>query len=149
MFPPEVMMYMCRAILNKEEEECRKEATAKERLPEIFKGNPSEAEHFIYEFAAYFMAHNEESVLASPVAQVALTLSCIKGEDVDLWVDQQLQWLEVQDHQDPKVGEAFVEAFFKQFVPKGRWQTIARIEMKWPYIDEYIFDFEKTYVHSA
>ena len=55
MFPPDVLMYMCKAILNKEEEECRMEATAKEKLPEIFEENPSEAEHFIYQFAAYFM----------------------------------------------------------------------------------------------
>ena len=59
---------MCRAILNEEEEDLRMEAAAKEKLPEIFEGNPSEAEHFIYEFAAYFMAHNKEPVLASSVA---------------------------------------------------------------------------------
>ena len=68
MFPPEVLTYMHRAILNEEEEECRKEDVARKKLPEIFKGNPSEAEHFIYEFAAYFMAHDKEPVLASPVA---------------------------------------------------------------------------------
>ena len=148
MFSPEVLTYMCKAILNKEEEECRMEAMAKEKLPEIFKGNPSEAECFIYQFAAYFMAHDKELVLASPVTWVALTLSHIKGEEVDQWVDQQLQWLELQDHQDPKVENTFVEAFFEQFVPKGRWQSIARIEMQWPYIDKYISDFEKVHVHS-
>ena len=139
---------MCKTILEEEEEEWRKEIAAKEKLPEIFKGNPSKAENFIYEFAAYFMAHNDEPVLASPVAQVALTLSRVKGEEVDQWVDQQLQWLELQDQQDPRVRSTFVEAFFEQFVPKGRWQSIARIEMKWPYIDEYISNFERAYVHS-
>ena len=148
MFSPEVLIYMCKAILNKEEEEQRMEAAAKEKLLEIFKGNPSEAEHFIYQFAAYFMDHNEEPVLASPVARVALTLSQVKGEEVDQWVDQQLQWLEVQDQQGPKVGSIFVEAFFKQFVPKGRWQNATKIKMKWPYIDEYISDFKKAHVHS-
>ena len=135
-------------ILEEEEEEWRKEIAAKEKLPKIFKGNPSEAEDFIYEFAAYFMTHNNEPVLASPVARVALTLFRVKGEEVDQWVDQQLQWLELQDQQDPRVRSTFVEAFFGQFVPKGRWQSIARIEMKWPYIDEYISDFEKAHVHS-
>ena len=149
MFPPEVQVYMQRAILSEEEKEHRKETTAKGKLPETFKGDPFEAEHFIYEFTAYFMAHDKEPVLASPVAQVALTLLWIKGEEVNLWVDQQLQWLEMQDCQDPKVGETFIESFFKQFVPKGRWQTITRIEMKWPYIDEYISKFEKTHVHST
>ena len=113
MFPPEVLMYMCRAVLNEKEEEYWKEVTAKEKLPEIFEGNPSKAEHFIYEFTAYFMAYDNELVLVSPVAWVALTLSCIKGEEVDQWVDQQLQWLELQDQQDLRVGNAFVEAFFK------------------------------------
>ena len=105
-------MYMCRVLLKEEEAEQRKEATAKEKLLEIFKGNPSKAEHFIYEFAAYFMAHDEEPVLASPVARVVLTLSQVKGEEVGQWVDQQLQWLKLQDQQDPKVRSTFVEAFF-------------------------------------
>ena len=148
MFLPDVLMYMCKAILNEEEEGCKMEATAKEKLLKIFEGNPSEAEHFIYQFSAYFMAHNNELVLASPVARVALTLSCVKGEEVDQWVNQQLQWLKLQDWQDPRVESTFVEAFFKQFVPRGRWQSIARIEMKWPYIDEYIANFEEAHVHS-
>ena len=94
------------------------------------------------------MAHDEEMVLALPVTQVVLTLSHIKGEEVDQWVNQQLQWLELQDCQDPSIGSTFVEAFFKQFVPKGRWQSVARIEMKWPYIDKYISEFKKPHVHS-
>ena len=93
------------------------------------------------------LLHDDEPVLASPVARVALTLSQVKGEEVDQWVDQQLQWLKLQDWQDPKVGSTFVEAFFKQFVPKGRWQNVTRIEMKWPYIDEYISNFEKAHIH--
>ena len=79
---------------------------------------------------------------------MVLTLSHIKGKEVDQWVDQQLQWLELQDHQDLSIVSTFVEAFFEQFVPKGRWQNTAKIEMKWPYIDEYISDFKKVHVHS-
>ena len=80
MLSPDVLMYMWKAILKEEKEEQRMEAAAKEKLPEIFEGNPSEAEHFIYQFAAYFIAHDKEPVLASPVARVALTLSQVKGE---------------------------------------------------------------------
>ena len=148
MFSPDVLRYMCKTVLDEEEEEWRKEITAKEKLLEIFEGDPSKAENFIYEFAAYFMAHDDEPVLASPVARVALTLSRVKGEEVDQWVDQQLQWLELQDQQDPRVGSTFVEAFFEQFMPKGRWQNIAKIEMKWPYIDEYISDFKRAHIHN-
>ena len=148
MFSPDILMYMCKVILNEEEEEHKIEAAAKEKLLEIFEGNPSKAEHFIYQFTTYFMAHDDELVLASPVTRVALTLSWVKGEEVDQWVDQQLQWLELQDWQDLKVRSAFVEAFFEQFVPKGRWQNVAKIEIKWPYIDEYISDFKKAHVHN-
>ena len=148
MFSPDVLRYMCKTVLKEEEEEWRKEITAKEKLPGIFERNPSKAENFIYEFAAYFTAHDDEPVLASPVTKVVLTVSRVKGEEVDQSVDQQLQWLELQDWQDLRVGSTFVEAFFEQFVPKGRWQSIARIEMKWPYIDEYISNFEKVHVHN-
>ena len=139
---------MHKAVLKEEEEEQRRKIAAKEKLLKIFEGNPSKDEDFIYKFAAYFMAHNNEPVLASPVTRVVLTLSRVKGEEVDQWVDQQLQWLKLQDWQDPRVRSTFVEAFFKQFVPKGRWQNIARIEMKWPYIDEYISDFKKAHIHG-
>ena len=148
MFSPDILMYMCKTILEEEEEEQRMEMATKENLPEIFKGNPSKAENFIYEFAAYFMAHDNEPVLASTVVRVVLTLSRVIGEEVDQWVDQQLQWLKLQDRQDPRVRSAFVEAFFKQFVPKGRWQSVAWIEMKWPYIDEHISNFEETHIHG-
>ena len=148
MFSPDVLRYMHKTILEEEEEEWRKEITAKEKLLEIFEGNPSKAENLIYEFTAYFMAHDDEPVLASLVARVALTLSRVKGEEVDQWVDQQLQWLELQDWQDLRIGSTFIEAFFEQFVPKGRWQSVARVEMKWPYINEYISDFKKAYVHG-
>ena len=33
-------------------------------------------------------------------------------------------------------------------MPKGRWQSIARIEMKWPYINEYISDFKRAHIYS-
>src|SRR5580692_9210711 len=151
MFSPDVLRYM-RKALDKEEEQERRETTpmAPEeiKLPKIFGGDPTEAEQFIYQFAAYFMAHNDEPRLALPAARAALTLTCIRGEEVDQWVDRQLDWLELQDCNDPRVGEAFVQAFFEEFVPKNKWQSTVQVQMKWPFIDEYIFDFEKAYVHK-
>ena len=83
MFSPDILKYMCKMILEEEEEERRKEIATKEKLPGIFKGNPSKAEDFIYESATYFMAHDDKPVLASPVTRVALTLSRVKVEEVD------------------------------------------------------------------
>src|SRR5580692_1564784 len=94
------------------------------------------------------MAHNDEPRLASPAARAALTLTRIRGEEVDQWVDRQLDWLELQDRNDPQVGEAFVQAFFEEFVPKNKWQSTAQVQMRWPFIDEYISDFEKAYIHK-
>ena len=45
MFSPDILRYMCKTVLKEEEEEQRKEITAKETLPGIFEGNPSEAEN--------------------------------------------------------------------------------------------------------
>src|SRR5580692_9120554 len=94
------------------------------------------------------MAHDDEPRLASPAARAALTLTRIRGEEVDQWVDRQLDCLELQDRNDPRVGEAFVQAFFEEFVPKNKWQSTVQVQMKWPFIDEYIFDFEKAYIHK-
>jgi hypothetical protein len=151
MFLPDILRYMCKT-LDKEEEQEKHEATAmapKEiGLPKTFGGDLTEAEQFIYQFAAYFMAHDNELRLASPAARAVLTLTRIWGEEVDQWVDRQLDWLELQDCNNPQVGEAFVQAFFEEFMPKNKWQSTMRVQMKWPYIDEYIFDFEKAFIHK-
>jgi hypothetical protein len=94
------------------------------------------------------MAHDDEPRLASPAARAALTLTRIRGEEVDQWVDRQLDWLELQDRNDPRVGEAFIQAFFEEFVPKNKWQSTVQVQMKWPFIDEYISNFERAYVHK-
>src|SRR5580692_8744605 len=104
MFSPDVLRYMCKALDKEEEQERHKAApmALKEiELLKIFGGNPTEAEQFIYQFAAYFMAHDDEPRLASPAARAALTLTCIRGEEVDQWVDRQLDWLELQDRNNP------------------------------------------------
>src|SRR5580704_16812939 len=151
MFSPDVLKYMHK-VLDKEEEQERHEtapmAPEEIRLPKIFGGDPTEAEQFIYQFAAYFMAHDDEPRLASPAARAALTLTHIRGEEVDQWVDRQLDWLELQDRNNPQVGEAFVQAFFEEFMPKNKWQSTVQVQMKWPFIDEYISDFERAYVHK-
>jgi hypothetical protein len=98
MFSPDVLKYMHK-VLDKEEEQERCEAalmpSEEIRLPKIFRGDPTEAEQFIYQFAAYFMAHDDEPRLALPAARAALTLTRIRGEEVDQWVDRQLDWLEL------------------------------------------------------
>ena len=79
MLPPSVLQYMRQEVLREEAAEQQQEReraeAARVKLPEIFVGDTSKAEEFIYQCAAYFLAHDDEPRLASPAARVALTLT--------------------------------------------------------------------------
>jgi hypothetical protein len=55
-------------------------------LPRIFNGDRTRAEAFLTEFLGYLVLNNGVPGLESPIRQVALALTLIKGEKVDLWV---------------------------------------------------------------
>jgi hypothetical protein len=55
-------------------------------LPRIFNGDRTRAEAFLTEFLGYLVLNNGVLGLESPIRQVALALTLIKGEKVDLWV---------------------------------------------------------------
>ena len=86
MFSPEMLRYMHKTVLKEEEEQQRREIAAKEKLLEIFEGNPSEAENFIYEFAAYFMAHYDKcctglgAAVSVPCSSGLLCILCTRDQ---------------------------------------------------------------------
>jgi len=55
-------------------------------LPRIFDRDRTKAEAFLTEFLRYLMLNHGVPGLESPIRQVALALTLIKGEKVDLWV---------------------------------------------------------------
>jgi hypothetical protein len=59
-------------------------------LPRIFDGDRTKAEAFLTEFLRYLMLNHGVPGLESPIRQVALALTLIKGEKVDLWVQNMI-----------------------------------------------------------
>jgi hypothetical protein len=79
-------------------------------LPRIFDGDQTKAEAFLTGFLGYLMLNNGVSGFESPIQQVALALTLIKGEKVDLWVRNMitsLRRLHPVHHNVPRVWEQF------------------------------------------
>ena len=55
-------------------------------LPRIFNGDRTRADAFLTEFLGYLLLNQGVPGFESPIRQVALALTLIKGEKVDLWV---------------------------------------------------------------
>jgi hypothetical protein len=62
-------------------------------LPRIFNGDRIKANAFLTEFLGYLMLNHGVPGLESPIQQVMLALTLIKGEKVDLWVRNMLETL--------------------------------------------------------
>jgi hypothetical protein len=60
-------------------------------LPRIFDRDRTKADTFLTEFLRYLMLNHGVPGLESPIRQVALALTLIKGEKVDLWVRNMLK----------------------------------------------------------
>src|ERR1700746_3397663 len=80
---------------------------------------------------------------------VALALTLIQGPLVDIWKDEIGEWLDNLDPEDdvPELWEQFKEEFSDQFLDSQQAQKamnkLEDFRMKWPYIDQYITDFEQ------
>jgi hypothetical protein len=55
-------------------------------LPRIFEGDRDKADAFLTEYLGYLMLNQGVPGFESPIRQVAMALTLIKGEKVDLWV---------------------------------------------------------------
>jgi hypothetical protein len=85
----------------------------------------------------------------SPIQQVALALTLIKGEKVDLWVRNMitiLRRLHPVHHNVPAVWNHFEEEFKTKFMDSTRElrarTQLERLGFKYPNIDGYIAKFE-------
>jgi hypothetical protein len=88
-------------------------------LPRIFDGDRIRAEAFLTEFLGYLILNQGVTGFESPIRQVALALTLIKGEKVDLWVCNMidsLRRLHPVHHNIPWVWEEFEQAFKDKFV---------------------------------
>ena len=123
-------------------------------LPTIFEGDHSKAESFLWEFSTYLLVNYNVPALASFIKRIAITLTCIKGPEVNWWTQQQLEWLMTLQPVDDNntMYQQFIMNFHNRFMDSQKAQR-ARIElqtlkMNWPEIDEYICKFESI-AHKA
>ena len=117
-------------------------------LPTIFEGDCSKAESFLWEFSTYLLVNYDIPALTLFIKRVAITLTCIKGPEVNQWTQQQLEWLMTLQLADDNntTYQQFIANFCAHFMDSQKAQR-ARIElqtlkMTWPKIDEYISKFE-------
>ena len=123
-------------------------------LPMIFEGDHLKAESFLREFSTYLLVNYNVPALASFIKRIAIALMCIKGPEVNRWMQQQLEWLmTLQPAGDNNTTyQQFITNFHAHFMDSQKAQR-ARIELQmlkmiWPEIDEYISRF-KSITHEA
>ena len=118
-------------------------------LPRIFEGERDKADAFINELLGYLLLNADIPGFNSPIRQVALALTLIKGLRVDQWVCNMTIWLRSLDPiQDniPQVWDYFTKEFENQFTDSTKTQCsrqqLERLRFRFPEIDQYIADFE-------
>ena len=125
-------------------------------LPRIFDGDRTRAEAFLTEFLRYLILNQGVAGFKSPIQQVTLALTLIKGEKVNLWVCNMidsLRRLHPVYHNIPAVWEEFEQAFKDKFMDstcklRARNQ-LKQLKFKYPKINEYIANFEDLIVHTG
>ncbi len=66
-------------------------------LPRIFEGEREKADSFMNELLGYLLLNANVAGFESPIRQVALALTLIKGPHVDQWVQNMTTWLRSLD----------------------------------------------------
>ncbi len=118
-------------------------------LPQIFEGEREKADSFMNELLGYLLLNANVAGFESPIRQVALALTLIKGPRVDQWVQNMTTWLRGLDPVNdnvPRVWDYFTETFEQQFSDLTRTQRsrqqLEKLRFKFPDINQYIADFE-------
>ena len=87
-------------------------------LPMIFEGDCLKAESFLREFSTYLLVNYNVPALTSFIKRIAITLTCIKGPEVNWWTQQQLEWLMTLQPADDTHAtyQQFIANFCNQFM---------------------------------
>jgi hypothetical protein len=124
-------------------------------LPRIFDGDRTRAEAFLTEFLGYLVLNNGVPGLKSPIRQVVLALTLIKGEKVDLWVRNMIdaiRRLHPVHHNVPAVWIEFEQAFREKFVDSmGELHArnqLDKLKFKYPEINGHIAKFKDLIVKA-
>jgi hypothetical protein len=117
--------------------------------PQVFDGDQTKADAFIRELCLYMMANQGVPGFESPMRRTTIALTFIKGPKVDAWVKTMLQVLEQLDPAVENVKYVytnFLEHFQTQFTNSTKQETAQAtldcLTFKFPFIDQYVSDFE-------
>ena len=119
---------------------------------DIFNGDRTKAKKFQIEFGLAWMTNPHHQNMRVPMQRVALTLSYIKGEEVDEWSHEYADQLADKvynngvDPSNEQLWDDFVLAFVHRFRDTGKeeraWAQLLTVEMKDDDLDGYIAKFE-------
>src|SRR6266851_3400735 len=118
-------------------------------LPQIFDRERDKADAFMNKLLGYLLLNTNVPGFESPIRQVALALTLIKGPRVDQWVRDMTTWLRGLDlinNNVLRVCDYFTNTFEQQFsdstkVQRSR-QQLEKLRFKFLDINQYIADFE-------
>jgi hypothetical protein len=118
-------------------------------LPRIFDGERDKADAFMNELLGYLLLNHNVPGFESPIRQVAMALTLIKGPRVDQWVRDMTTWLRGLDPLNdnvPRVWDYFTDEFERKFVDSTKTQRsrqqLEKLRFRFPEVDQYIADFE-------
>jgi len=125
-------------------------------LPRIFNGDRTRADAFLTRYLGYLMLNQGVLGFESPIRQVAMALTLIKGEKVNLWVKNMLdslRRLHPVQHNVLAVWNHFETAFRDKFTNSTRElqarTQLKRLKFRYPDIDGYIAEFEDLIVQAG
>ncbi len=118
-------------------------------LPQIFEGERDKADTFMNELLGYLLLNTNILGFESPIRQVALALTLIKGPHIDRWVQDMTTWLwnlDPVNNNVPRVWDYFTNTFEQQFMDSTKTQCsrqqLKQLQFKFLEINQYIMDFE-------
>jgi hypothetical protein len=83
--------------------------------PQVFNRDRTQAEAFLRELRLYMMANYEVLGFESPIRQIAITLTFIKGPQVNRWVEGILQALEQLNLVEDNVKYTYINFLVRFF----------------------------------
>ncbi len=119
------------------------------KLPSVFDGDCTKADKFINEVKAYLCHNKNVAGFNSLMKKVTFTLTLMQGDKVDEWCETLGDFLDrLEDHHNiPALWTFFLQLFQNQFQDTQAYQKaqvdLKSLTIKFPYIDEYVADFEK------
>jgi hypothetical protein len=101
------------------------------------------------ELLGYLLLNHSVPGFESPIRQVAMALTLIKGPRMDQWVQDMTTWLRGLDPLNdnvPRVWDYFTDEFEKKFMDSTKTQRsrqqLEKLCFRFPDVDQYIADFE-------